>query len=213
MGEDRSWMYNGWKKNGRFSPEWVAGTNAFLDRAFSLSSTGNAQCPCNKCQNFKFFDKDKVGIHLCKFGFVPYYEVWVHHGESATAPLAEEEDSMGVDRMDEMVEAIRPEFNLDTEEPPTAEVEAFFKLLKASEEPLHEHTEVTLLAFVTRLMAIKSKYFFSNNCYNEIVKLICDILPKPHKVPKDMYQSKRLLSSLGMNYEKIDVCPDNCMLF
>jgi hypothetical protein len=37
-------------------------------------------------------------------------------------------------------------------------------------------------------MAIKSKYFFSNNCYNDLVKLISDILLKPHKVSKYMYQ-------------------------
>jgi hypothetical protein len=28
------------------------------------------------------------------------------------------------------------------------EVEVFFKLLKALKDPLHEHTEVTLLAFI-----------------------------------------------------------------
>jgi hypothetical protein len=39
------------------------------------------------------------------------------------------------------IEAIQAEV---IEDPPTAEVEVFFKLLKASEEPLHEHTEVTL---------------------------------------------------------------------
>jgi hypothetical protein len=37
-------------------------------------------------------------------------------------------------------------------------------------------------------MAIKSKYFFSNNCYNDLMKLISDILLKPHKVSKYMYQ-------------------------
>jgi hypothetical protein len=83
-----------------------------------------------------------------------------------------------------MLEAIHVEV---TEDPPTMEVEAFLELLKASEEPLLEHIEVTLLAFITRLMAIKFKYFFSNNCYNDLVKLISDILLKSHKVPKDMY--------------------------
>jgi hypothetical protein len=34
-----------------------------------------------------------------------------------------------------------------------------------------------------------------------------------HKIPNDMYQSKKLLSTLGMEYEKIDACDDNCMLF
>jgi hypothetical protein len=67
--------------------------------------------------------------------------------------------------MDEILEAIQAEI---IEDPPTAEVEAFFKLLKALEESLHEHTKVSLLAFITRLMVINSKYFFSNNCYNDL---------------------------------------------
>jgi hypothetical protein len=109
-----------------------------------------------------------------------------------------------------MLEAIQAEF---TEDPPTTEIEPFFKILKALEEPLHEHTEVTLLAFITRLVVIKSKYFFSNNCYNDLLKLISDILSKPHKVPKDMYLSKKMMAALGLKYEKIDICPDNCILF
>jgi hypothetical protein len=32
-------------------------------------------------------------------------------------------------------------------------------------------------------------------------------------MPKDMYQSKKLLSTLGMEYEKNDVSEDKCMLF
>jgi hypothetical protein len=48
--------------------------------------------------------------------------------------------------MHEMLEAMQVEA---IEDPPTTEAEAFFKLLKASEEPLHEHTKVTLLTFIT----------------------------------------------------------------
>jgi hypothetical protein len=62
-------------------------------------------------------------------------------------------------------------------------------------------------------MAIKSKYFFSDNCRNDLIKLINGIIPKPHKVPKDMYQSKKMMSALGLKYEKSDVCLDNCILF
>jgi hypothetical protein len=112
--------------------------------------------------------------------------------------------------MDEMLEAIQGEV---TEDPPTAEVEAFFKLLKALEELLHEHTDVMLLAFITRLMTIKSKYFLSSNCYNDLMKLISDILLKRYKLPKYMYQSKKLMSALVLKYEKTNVCPDNYMLF
>jgi hypothetical protein len=50
-------------------------------------------------------------------------------------------DRVDTDGMDEMLEGIQPEFNLDTKE--------FFRLLEALKEPLHEHTKVILLAFVT----------------------------------------------------------------
>jgi hypothetical protein len=158
-------------------------------------------------------DKTTIVIHLCKNGFVPGYEVWTFHGESGTRVKAEDKHGCNVGnvyRMDEMLQAIQAEV---TEDPPTVEVEAFFKLLKASEEPLYEHTVVTLLALITRLMVIKSKYFFSNNCYNDLLKLISNILLKPHKVPKDMYQSNKMMSTLSLKNEKIDVCPDNCMIF
>jgi hypothetical protein len=72
---------------------------------------------------------------------------------------------------------------------------------------------VTVLEFITWLMSIKSKFAFSINCYKELVYLISEVLHTGHKMPKDMYQSKKLLDGLGLEYEKIDVCQDNCMLF
>jgi hypothetical protein len=62
-------------------------------------------------------------------------------------------------------------------------------------------------------MAIKSKFTFSNKCYKELLSLINDVLPSNHKMSKDMYQSKKLLSTLDLEYEKIDACENNCMLF
>jgi hypothetical protein len=50
-------------------------------------------------------------------------------------------------------------------------VKEFLMLLKASKESLHEHTKVTLLVFLSRLMAIKSKKKSSNNCFDELIKL------------------------------------------
>jgi hypothetical protein len=156
-------------------------------------------------------------IHLCKFGFMPGYDVWTHHGETIhqrTASVAEDEDDRsGDDRMDEMLDAIRLELETNREDPPTREVQKVFNMLRASEESLHEHTIVSILAFVTRITSIKSKFTFSNKCYKELLSLFSDVLPSNHKMLKDMYQSKKLLSALGMEYEKIDVCKDNYMIF
>jgi hypothetical protein len=156
-------------------------------------------------------------MHLCKFGFMPGYDVWTHHRETIhqrTASVAEDEDDRsGDDRMDEMFDAIRPGLETNLEDPPTSEVQKFFDMLRVSEEPLHEHTTVSVLIFVTRITPIKSKFAFSNKCYKELLSMFSNVLPSNHKMPKDMYQSKKLLYALGMAYEKIDVCKDNCIIF
>jgi hypothetical protein len=215
MGEDRHWIYDGWKKNGTHTDEWWEKTDDFIESAFSLATTPKIRCPCVKCQNARCADKVILMKHLIKNGFATDYETWVFHDAKYTTVIAEESanDQAGADRMDEMLEAIRPEFDLDTEDPMTPKVEEFFRLLKASEELLHGHTKVTVLAFVTRLMALKSRFFFSNNCYNELLKLFGDVIPNPNKLPKDMYHFKKLVKGLGTDYEKTDVCRNRCMQF
>jgi hypothetical protein len=81
-------------------------------------------------------DKKTMVVYLCKYGFMPDYEVWTLRDEKATKDIEEDDQNysgMGVDRMDEMLENIQLVILKD---PPTTEVEAFFKLLKASEELL-----------------------------------------------------------------------------
>jgi hypothetical protein len=63
-----------------------------------------------------------------------------------------------------------------------------------------------MLQAVTCIMGFKSKYNFSNQCYNDIMKLIVDLIPAKHNMPKDLYQSKKIMFGLEMNYEKIDAC-------
>jgi hypothetical protein len=45
------------------------------------------------------------------------------------------------------------------------------------------------------------------------MKLIIDLILAKHNMSKDLYQSKNIVAGLSMNYEKIDVCERNCMLF
>jgi hypothetical protein len=81
MEEDRRWIYEGWKKRGALSSEWVAKTDAFL-RAFARSETGtDVRWPCSKCRNIYFLDRRTMSIDLCKNDYMRGYKVWVHHGE------------------------------------------------------------------------------------------------------------------------------------
>jgi hypothetical protein len=215
--QGHGWMYGGWKKNGAHTTEWMNKTQEFIDHAFSGSLDEGVKCPCSRCKNALRQDKMTLTLHLCMFGFKLGYEVWTHQGETVnqrTASVAEEEeDRSGDDRMDKMLDAIRPEFETNYEDPPTPEVQKFFDMLRALEELLHKHTTVSVLAFVTCITSIKSKFTFSNKCFKELLSLINNVLPSNHKMPKDMYQSKKLLSALDMKYEKINGCKDNYMIF
>jgi hypothetical protein len=187
-----------------------------VDRAFSLSLTSTVRCPCRRHENNIFLNKERGSLDLYQFRFMPGYKMWEHHDEVVLNPNIEEEENndwVGGDAMHEMLDSLGPELNLSSEDSPTPEVSRFLKLLKDSEDSLHEHTNVSILAFVTWLMAIKSNYFFSNNCDNEILNLFRDMLPKPNKLPKDVNHSKTIIKGLGMDYEKIDVCKNNCILF
>jgi hypothetical protein len=45
------------------------------------------------------------------------------------------------------------------------------------------------------------------------MKFFIDLISVKHNMSKDLYQSKKIVSSLRMDYEKIDACKKNCLLF
>jgi hypothetical protein len=92
-------------------------------------------------------------------------------------------------------------------------VQNFYRRLAASEEKIHDDTDVTVLQAIAHLMMIKLKYNFSNQRYNDIMKIIIDLIPVMHNMLKDLYQSKKIVSDLEMNYEKIVACKKKFMLF
>jgi hypothetical protein len=131
----------------------------------------------------------------------------------ATA-AAESDGNDDEDRMNDMIADIGMEYDLGSgDQHPPPEVQIFCRLLAASDEKVHDGTELTILQAVTCLVGMKSKYNFSNQCYNNILKLIIDLIPAKHNMPKDLYRSKKIIAGLDMNYKKINVCERNCMLF
>jgi hypothetical protein len=51
---------------------------------------------------------------------------------------------------------------------------------------------VTILRVVTRIMTMKPKYNFSNQCYNDIVKIIIDLFPVKDNMAMTYTSIKRL---------------------
>ena len=51
------------------------------------------------------------------------------------------------------------------------------------------------------------------SCYDRMVAIIKKMLPKEEKLVGSFYASKKMVKGLGMGYEKIDACRNDCMLF
>jgi hypothetical protein len=195
------------------SVEWFQIAKEFLKLAFD-GGRHEAMCLCSRCCNRRMLSEYEMSGHIAKKGFMPDYLVWYQHGEVQPPAAAESDGNDDDDRMDDMIADISMEYDLGSgDQHPPSEVQNFYRLLATSEEKVHDGTALTVLQAVTRLMAMKSKYNFSNQCYNDIVKLIIDLIPMKHNMSKDLYQSKKIMAGLGMNYEKIDACKKNCMLF
>jgi hypothetical protein len=214
MADGRRAMYDGFSKKSGHSVEWVRIVKEFLNQAFA-GCCRVAKCPYTICQNYRFLNQDEVQVHLCQEGFMPNYLVWRDHEEVEPSVVGAESDgNEDDDWMDEMLADTGREYKVGSEEQgQPSEVQNFYRLLAATNEKVHDGTDVTVLQVVTRLMTMESKYNFSNQCYNDIVKLIIDLIPMKHNMSKDLYQSKKIVSGLDMNYEKINVCEKNCILF
>jgi hypothetical protein len=133
----------------------------------------------------------EMSAHLAKKGFMSNYLLWHQHGEVQLAVADELVGNDDVDQMDGMVADIGRGYELESEDP-LSEVQNFYRLLIASEEKVHDGTDVTMLQAVTHLIAFKSKYRFSKQCYNDIVKLIIYLISVKHNMSKELYQSKKI---------------------
>ena len=79
-------MYN---KNlpsyGALSNEFIAGPTKFIKYASSQSKQIDGlliRCPCEKCDNLKFFSFDEVTLNLCRIRFIVNYFNWTYHGKA-----------------------------------------------------------------------------------------------------------------------------------
>ncbi|XP_028126746.1 uncharacterized protein LOC114323365 [Camellia sinensis] len=54
---------------------------------------------------------------------------------------------------------------------------------------------------------------WSNKSVNTLLEFLTKLLPKDNLVPKSFYEAKKILRDLGLSYELIDACINDCVLF
>jgi hypothetical protein len=114
------------------------------------------------------------------------------------------------DMIDDFHEA---HFQGERPEEPEPSAKAYYDMLAAAQKPLHQHTNLSQLDSIGRLMAVKSQHNLSRECFDALVTVFGDMLPKGHILPKNMYEAQKVLRALEMPYEKIQDCSNGCVLF
>jgi hypothetical protein len=93
--------------------------------------------------------------------------------------------------------------------------ESFFAdVMKEAKRQLYPGcTQFSKFSFVVRLLHLKSFYRISNTAFTAILKLLAEAFPSCNTIPKSYNDAKNLLKVLGLVYDSIHVCPNNCVLF
>jgi hypothetical protein len=119
-------------------------------------------------------------------------------------------DARVSDMLDDYHEAQYVGGCMDDEPEPIAK--AFYDMFNMTQKPLHDHTKVSQLDAIGRVMAFKSQYSMSRDSFDGLLMVIGSLLPEDHVLPKSMYEAQKL-HALKMMYEQIHACPKGCVLF
>ncbi|XP_058214912.1 uncharacterized protein LOC131326234 [Rhododendron vialii] len=213
---DRSWM----ALSDRFSQPYVDGVDYFNE--FASANSGEAveiKCPCIDCRNFYKHKYDTIKAHLLVRGIMLSYTTWLLHGEIPEPDDQDEsDDENNKDNDDVYGELLNDHYRGTYMDDDTSEkngVQDFEKLLEASQCGLYPRCKKsdTLLAFVIEMLQVKVQYRWSNSSFNVFLSSLRRFLPEGHVAPRSIDECKKLLRDLGLGYELIDACPNDCVLY
>ncbi|RVW69554.1 hypothetical protein CK203_059352 [Vitis vinifera] len=90
----------------------------------------------------------------------------------------------------------------------------FETLLEDAQKPLYPGCRnFTKLSALVKLYNLKARYGWSDKSFSELLSILGDMLPLNNELPLSMYEAKKTLNTLGMEYEKIHACPNDCILY
>jgi hypothetical protein len=86
--------------------------------------------------------------------------------------------------------------------------------LKDFNEPLwNGYINHSKLSVVVHVFTIKSDHRLTEASYDRIVKWARSILLEGNMLKENIYAAKSMIKPLGLRYQKINMCPNFCILY
>ncbi|XP_027915074.1 uncharacterized protein LOC114174430 [Vigna unguiculata] len=205
---DRSWI-----NFLRTTNEYENGVEEFLEFANMnvLDNNGKFYCPCVNCLNERKLPTDIIREHVLCDGFLKSYTKWIWHGELIDMPSVDVSEAEEVDlEMDDRIEEMIRDIGHDSFQ----RANVYDNLCNDAEKPLYaECTKYTRLSAVLKLFNVKARNGWTDKSFTELLELLSDMLPKGNTLPTRNYDAKKILCPMGMEYQKIHACPNDCVLY
>ncbi|KAI5328471.1 hypothetical protein L3X38_027868 [Prunus dulcis] len=155
------------------------------------------------------------GDHVYFNGIDQSYKNWTFHGEpweATTNASRNVEEDDGHSRYSFVYEEIDMDdndfgdFGSDPYE--------FANVIGDGDQPVYPGCrKYTKLSALVKLYNLKAKHGMSDVCFTELLILQGDLLPEGNTIPTSMYEAKKTLCALGLSYEKMHACPNDCILY
>ena len=114
-------------------------------------------------------------------------------------------DAIDEDRMERMIH--------DVEVESFANAPVYESMRSDAETPLYPGSKHTRLTGTLHLLNLKASCGWTDSSFTLLLQLLGDMLPENNVLPNRMYEAKKILSTMGMEYKKIHACPNDCILY
>ncbi|XP_065865709.1 uncharacterized protein [Euphorbia lathyris] len=219
--EDKVWL-----NLPKYSEGYMNGVKAFIANVFSSFAVGNeSRCPCKKCKNCQWHCKNAIYDHLICKGHSPMYTQWIYdvscpNLKGNNDELDCENDVGFGDDLDKMLYDTyqHRESNEETNEDglkkgPNVDARKFYRLVEEGKQPLYPGCKkFSRLSFIVRLYLLKCIHGITESAFGDLLELIKEAFPDVN-IPTSFNDAKNIIKDLGLDYQKIHACPNDCMLY
>ncbi|XP_062073833.1 uncharacterized protein LOC133778034 [Humulus lupulus] len=137
------------------------------------------------------------------------YVKWIWHGEEYDSNNKVPNERKQFDQVfDDPIEMVR-----DADEYFVDKPEEFLKFLEDADKPIFSGAPLSKLVVLVKLYNLKAGSGWSDTSFTKLLTLLKEILPKDNELPSSLYEAKKTLCTLGMEYSKIHACPNDCILY
>ncbi|CAK8541326.1 unnamed protein product [Lathyrus sativus] len=217
-------MNRSWMRANRLSFEYEQGVMEFLELAESNAKKNLAPpksdaekslhllflCPCVRCANHEpKLNKKEIMDHLICHGICQSYTQWIWHGEVVAKSNVSQRDNVSAE-MDDRLEDMMRDIGQDS----FKKAHAYDTLCSDKDKPLYPGcTNFTRLSVVLKLFNLKANNGWTDKSFSELLELLTQMLPEGNVMPNRYYEAKKILCPMGLEYEKIHACPNDCILY